>query len=90
MNLIEFYALDRVIHLKIVAGWVVRCEKNDFIERGDVYFIEGEIEDFFYKRGTGVWDKEGANIFGTGLEIWGELEFKKYGLLWFFINDIIL
>jgi hypothetical protein len=58
-----FYALDRVIHLIIVARRVVRCEKNYFIERGDVYFIECEIEDFFYECGTGVRDKEGAHIF---------------------------
>jgi hypothetical protein len=49
--------------LKIVARGVVRCEKNDFIERGDIYFIEGEIEDFFYESGTGVWDEDGAYIF---------------------------
>jgi hypothetical protein len=41
---------------------VVRSEKNDFIEWGDVYFIEGEIEDFFDESGTGVGDKEGAYI----------------------------
>ncbi len=47
---------------------------------------------FFYESGTSVWDEEGANIFWTSFEIWGggKLEFKKYGLLWFFIYDIIL
>ena len=63
MNLVEFYFLNRIIHLKIVAGGVVRCEKNDFIEQGDIYFIEGEVEDFFYESGTGVWDEECADIF---------------------------
>ena len=62
-DLVEFYALDWVVHLKIVAGGVIRCEKNDLIERGDVYFIEGEVEYFFYESGTGVGDKEGADIF---------------------------
>jgi hypothetical protein len=63
IDFVEFYFLNRVIHLKIVAGGVIRCEKNDFIERGDVYFIEGEVEYFFYKSGTGMWDEEGAHIF---------------------------
>ena len=62
-NDLEFYFLNRIIHLIIIARRVVRCEKNDFIEQGDVYFIKCEIEYFFYKCGTGVWNKKCAYIF---------------------------
>ena len=72
MNLVKFYALNWIINLKIVARGVIGSKKNDFIEWLDVYFIEGEIEDFFDEGWTGVWNKKGANIFWTGLEIWGE------------------